>query len=76
MRGFLNLKYRRGPMFLRCSNSKSENQPSDELVCADMKKTRLEDVLNCLENLSGEVKVIESVRGKALAAVERMIGLG
>jgi len=48
---------------------------SEALVCRDMKKITLEDVVRCLENLSGEVKVPEEIRLPALAAVERMIAL-
>ncbi len=48
---------------------------SDKLICVDMKKITLEDILACLENMSGQVKVPEEVRLPALAAVERMIGL-
>lgn len=49
---------------------------ADTLVCGDMKKTRLADVLSCLETLSGEVRVPEDVRLKALSAVKRMVDLG
>jgi quinolinate synthase len=48
---------------------------SEELLCTDMKKITLADVVNCLENLSGEVKVPEKIRVPALAAVERMINI-
>jgi len=48
---------------------------SEELLCPDMKKITLADVVNCLENLSGEVKVPEEIRVPALAAVERMISI-
>ncbi len=48
---------------------------SEELLCTDMKKITLADVANCLENLTGEVKVPEEIRLPALAAVERMIAL-
>jgi len=48
---------------------------SEELLCPDMKKITLVDVVNCLENLSGEVSVPEEIRVPALAAVERMIAI-
>jgi len=48
---------------------------SEELLCPDMKKITLADVVNCLENLTGEVKVPEEIRVPALAAVERMISI-
>jgi quinolinate synthase len=46
---------------------------SDQLMCADMKKTQLQDIVNCLENMSGRVTVEEKIRIKALDAVEKMI---
>ena len=48
---------------------------SNQLLCTDMKKTRMEDILSCLESLSGQVVVEEEIRIKALDAVEKMIGL-
>ena len=48
---------------------------SDKMVCPDMKKIRLQDILECLENLSGQVKVPEDIRIPALVAVTRMIDL-
>lgn len=47
----------------------------DEMLCPDMKRITLEDVLNCLENMQGEVKVPEEIRAPALGAVERMIAI-
>ncbi|WP_321494505.1 quinolinate synthase NadA [uncultured Desulfobacter sp.] len=46
---------------------------SDQLVCTDMKKTRLQDILDCLENMSGKVTVEEAIRIKAMDAVRKMI---
>ena len=46
---------------------------SDQLVCTDMKKTRLQDIINCLKNMSGQVKVEETIRIKAMDAVTKMI---
>ncbi len=48
---------------------------SEKMHCDDMKKISLEDVLHCLENMTGEVKVPEDIRGPALKAVERMIAV-
>jgi quinolinate synthase len=48
---------------------------SDKMVCPDMKKITPQDILDCLENLSGQVKVSEDIRIPALAAVTRMIDL-
>ena len=44
-----------------------------KMVCPNMKKITLEDVLHCLETMTGEVKVPEEIRQPALLAVERMI---
>ena len=46
---------------------------SDQLVCTDMKKTRLQDIINCLSNMSGQVRVKETIRIKAMDSVEKMI---
>jgi quinolinate synthase len=48
--------------------------PADEsMVCADMKKIRLPDIVNSLLILSPVVKVEEQTRIKAKRAVERML---
>lgn len=46
---------------------------SDDLVCPDMKKTQLQDIWDCLENMSGRVVVQEAIRVKAMDAVKKMI---
>ena len=48
---------------------------SSQMVCRNMKKITLEDVLESLEKLSGEVKVPEAIRIPALKAVQAMIDL-
>ena len=48
---------------------------SNKMVCKNMKKISLEDVVQCLENMTGEVKVPEEIRLPALEAVERMLAL-
>lgn len=48
---------------------------SDRMLCPDMKKIRLENVIASLENLTGEVRVPEAVAKKALVPVQRMINL-
>ena len=48
---------------------------SEEMVCADMKKITLADVLRALQKMQGEVKVPEHIRLPALAAVQKMIDL-
>jgi quinolinate synthase len=45
-------------------------------VCPNMKKTTLPDVLRALQSLEPRIEVPEGVRARALAAVERMIGIG
>lgn len=48
---------------------------SDKMMCPDMKKITPLDILDCLENMSGQVKVSEDIRLPALTAVTRMIEL-
>ncbi|GLI34702.1 quinolinate synthase NadA [Desulforhabdus amnigena] len=49
---------------------------SGSLICPDMKKTSLEDVLRSLETLQPRITVPEDIRVRALGAVERMLTLG
>ena len=50
--------------------------PADpDMVCDDMKKTRLTDILRSLEDLQPEVKVSEEIRVKAKGAVDRMLAI-
>ncbi len=49
---------------------------SDKMVCPDMKKISLQDVLECLEKMSNQVKVPEDIRRPALEAVQKMVALG
>jgi len=46
---------------------------SESMVCEDMKRTTLDDVLRAITTMTYEVKVSESVRIQASQAVERMI---
>ncbi|MBF0100216.1 MAG: quinolinate synthase NadA [Desulfobacterales bacterium] len=46
---------------------------SPSLICPDMKKIHLADILNCLSLLSNEIKVPEEIRVLAYNSVERMI---
>ena len=48
---------------------------SSKMICKNMKKIQLEDVLHCLTTMEGEVKVPEKIRIPALQAVEKMIAL-
>ncbi|OGP60791.1 MAG: quinolinate synthase [Deltaproteobacteria bacterium RBG_13_49_15] len=48
---------------------------SETMVCPNMKKMTLTDIIRSLEHLEGEVKVDEKIRLPALEAVRRMIEL-
>ncbi len=48
---------------------------SEQAICPNMKLTTLEKVLWSLEEMSPEVKVPAEVRLKAIAAVEKMLGV-
>jgi quinolinate synthase len=50
--------------------------PADpNMICKDMKKIGLKDILQALEGLKPEVKVQEQIRLKAKNAVERMLAI-
>lgn len=49
---------------------------SAQMVCPNMKKISLQDVLESLENMTFQVKVAEEIRRPALRAVEKMVRLG
>jgi quinolinate synthase len=51
------------------------HEASPLMICPNMKLTRLEDVLKALETMSPVVKVEESIRVRALTAVERMLSV-
>ncbi|MCJ7539388.1 MAG: quinolinate synthase NadA [Desulfobacterales bacterium] len=48
---------------------------STKMLCKNMKKISLEDVLRSLEFMVGEVKVPENIRQPAFKAVQRMVDL-
>jgi quinolinate synthase len=48
---------------------------SENMVCQDMKRISLEDIVRSLETMQGEVRVPEKIRAPALLAVRRMIEL-
>jgi len=48
---------------------------SDRMTCPDMKMITPQDILTCLQEMTGQVEVSEDIRIPALAAVERMISL-
>lgn len=61
---------------LKKANPAKEFFPaSDRMLCADMKKISLHDVLKSLEQLQGRVTVPEEIRRPAFSAVRRMIDL-
>ncbi len=49
--------------------------PSQGLVCPDMKLTRLEDILHCLETLEPRITVKEDIRIKAKLALDKMLAV-
>jgi quinolinate synthase len=49
---------------------------SEQAVCPDMKLITLEKVLCSLEEMSPEVKVLEEIRLRAKAAVDKMLKIG
>ncbi|MGA8018568.1 MAG: quinolinate synthase NadA, partial [Desulfobacterales bacterium] len=61
---------------LKKANPAKEFFPaSDGMLCEDMKKISLHDVLKSLEQLYGRVTVPEGIRQPAFAAVQRMVDL-
>ena len=48
---------------------------SNEMLCLDMKKITLEDIVKSLETMAPTVKVPEEIRIPALGAVEKMVAL-
>ncbi|MBW1794622.1 MAG: quinolinate synthase NadA [Deltaproteobacteria bacterium] len=59
----------------KANPSKSFYRVSEYMVCEDMKRTTLGDVLRAITNMTYEVKVPEKVRIPASKAVERMLQL-
>jgi len=49
--------------------------PSPNLICPEMKKISLEDVLNALKEMRHQITVPPEVRVRALRAVERMLAV-
>jgi quinolinate synthase len=48
---------------------------SEKMICGDMKKITLADIVRSLETLEGKVSVAEEIRVRAFEAVQRMISL-
>jgi quinolinate synthase len=59
----------------KANPDKSFHIVSESMVCEDMKRTTLDDVLRAITAMNHEVKVPEEVRIPAAEAVERMIEL-
>ncbi len=59
----------------KANPGKSFYPASEKMLCEDMKKITLEDIMQSLEVMEGEVKVPEKIRVPALDAVQRMIDL-
>jgi len=50
--------------------------PADpRMICTDMKKTELEDVLESIEGMKHVIKVPEEIRIRAKKAVDRMLAV-
>ncbi|MBW2622388.1 MAG: quinolinate synthase NadA [Deltaproteobacteria bacterium] len=61
---------------LRTRNPDKKFYPaSDIMLCPNMKRTRLPDVVKALETMEPIVKVEEDIRVRALKAVERMLAV-
>lgn len=59
---------------LKTQNPEKVFIPADQkMICTDMKKIHLPDILNSLETLSPIIKVEEAIRVKAHRAVKRML---
>jgi len=59
----------------KASPGKTFYPASEAMVCQDMKRISLEDIVRSLETMHGEVRVPEEIRVPALSAVRRMIEL-
>lgn len=49
--------------------------PDYEFICEDMKRTTLEDLRNCLQNMEPQVSVAEEIRIPAHRSLERMLAI-
>jgi quinolinate synthase len=57
----------------KANPDKSFYQAADHMICEDMKRTQLSDVLRALQTMTYEVKIPEDVRIRACKAVNRML---
>jgi len=61
---------------LKTQNPDKAFIPADEkMICIDMKKIHLTDIVNALLNISPAIKVAEDIRVRAKSAVEKMLAL-
>lgn len=60
----------------KANPGKSFYPAANHMVCTDMKKITLQDVADCLENMTGKITLPADIRSGALAAVQRMLDLG
>lgn len=54
---------------------KTFHSASEKMLCRNMKRITLEDIVRSLENMEGEIKVAEDIRVPALDAVQKMLDL-
>ncbi|MBW2107110.1 MAG: quinolinate synthase NadA, partial [Deltaproteobacteria bacterium] len=59
----------------RRSPDKAFFAASEDMICKEMKKTTLKDLLSALETMTHEVRVPRAVREKAVRAVDKMLAL-
>jgi quinolinate synthase len=57
----------------KANPDKSFYKAAEDMICEDMKRTQLSDVLRALQTMTYEVKVPEDVRVRAFEAVDRML---
>ncbi len=48
---------------------------ADGIICPNMKKTTLEKILNCMENLTGQIELPPDIIKKASLSLEKMLDL-
>ena len=61
---------------LKTQNPDKEFIPADEkMICTDMKKIHLTDIVNSLLHTSPVIKVAEGIRVRAIKAIERMLAV-
>lgn len=61
---------------LKTQNPDKTFIPADEkMICTDMKKIHLRDIVKSLLHVSPVIKVAEEIRGRAVKAIERMLAV-